>query len=144
MTSLEAWAENGWLQRHEATREEGDNLIAIVDREIQDARVPGLSLDAQLGMLYNAALKLIDIALRLYGYRADRANAHYRTITSLPLTLGADWAESAKFINHIRSLRHRGDYESVGIATRDEVRDIHAEIQRLRPRIEQLVEERLG
>ena len=141
MASLEAWADNGWLQRHEATREEIDNLLAIVDRETRDARVPGLSLDAQLGMLYNAALKLADIALRVHGYRADRANAHYRTITAIPLTLGTDWAESARFINHIRSLRHRGDYESVGIATADEVRDIQVEIERLRPRVERLVEE---
>jgi len=144
MTSLEAWADNGWLRRHEATRVEIDNLLAIVDREIQDACVPGLSLDAQLGMLYNAALKLADIALRLRGYRADRENAHYRTITSLPLTLGADWEESARFINHVRTLRHRGDYESVGIATADEVRDIQVEIRRLRPRVDQLVKAGLG
>lgn len=141
MTSLETWTDNGWLQRHDAAEDEIANLLAIVDREIQDADVPGLSLDAQLGMLYNAALKLADVALRLRGYRAHRDNAHYRTIASLPMTLGPDWVDSAGFIDHIRVLRHRSDYESVGVASPDEVTEIRLEVERLRPAVERLVKD---
>lgn len=85
--------------------------------------------------------KLADVALRLRGYRAHRDNAHYRTIASLPMTLGPDWAESAGFIDHIRVLRHRSDYESVGVASSDEVTEIRLEVERLRPAVERLVKD---
>jgi hypothetical protein len=35
--SLASWAENGWLQPHKTSREEINNLLAIVERELTDA-----------------------------------------------------------------------------------------------------------
>ena len=72
MTSLARWQENRWIVAHAVSQRELADLRAIVDRELRDSAIEGLSLDAQLGMLYNAALKLADIALRQTGYRAAR------------------------------------------------------------------------
>ena len=58
--TLHDWEHNGWLKRHEASPGEIKNLLGIVERELRDAAVQGISLDARLGMLYNAALKLAD------------------------------------------------------------------------------------
>jgi hypothetical protein len=33
--SLTQWAENGWLRRHRTSRDEIDNLLKIVDRDLR-------------------------------------------------------------------------------------------------------------
>ncbi len=35
--SLEDWASNGWLRRHETSRQEIADMPAIVDRDLADA-----------------------------------------------------------------------------------------------------------
>jgi hypothetical protein len=116
------------------------DLRAIVDRELRDSAIEGLSLDAQLGMLYNAALKLADIALRQAGYRSGRERAHERTIGSLVLTLGEDWRPTMRLFDSIRLVRNRGDYESIGLATIGEVTELRAEVLRLLPIIIRLLD----
>jgi len=126
--SLSSWVQNGWLKSHTSSPQEIANLLRIVDRELGDAAVEGISLDARLGMLYNAALKLADVALRSAGYRAATGGSqHHRIIMSLPFTVGADWEDVARTLDATRQLRNRADYESVGFATAshlDELRHI--------------------
>jgi len=135
--SLANWAENGWLQPHRTSDQEIDNLLAIVERELTDAAVPQISLDARLGMLYKAALRLADIALRTAGYRPGRSESHhYRIIMSLPLTLGDEWETSAEFLDTIRVLRNRADYESVGFATQKQLTELRRLVTKLRKAVE--------
>lgn len=141
MPTLDDWLRSRWLTAHVPSRHELVSLFAIVDRDLADSAIQGLSLDTQLGLLYNVGLKLADIALRLNGFRATRENAHYRIIQSLPHTLGAMWAESTLFLDHVRTLRHRGDYESVGVATQDVVHELREELARLEPAVRSAFEE---
>jgi len=95
--------------------------------------VTQISNDARLGMLYNAGLKLAGIALRSAGYRvAPGGMHHYRTIMSLPLTMGSGFENSADYLDTTRQLRNRADYESVGFATDEhlvELRDVVKELR---------------
>jgi hypothetical protein len=75
MATLLEWLESRWLVPHKTSNDELAGLRAIVDRELHDASVEQISLDARLGMLYNAALKLAEIALRVIGPRGSRAAA---------------------------------------------------------------------
>ena len=135
MTTLDDWLRSRWLTAHVPSPSEFENLLGIAERDLADSMVAGISLDTQLGLLYNAALKLADIALRLRGFRATRENAHYRIVNSLPHTLGERWAESAEFLDLVRTLRHRGDYESVGVATEEVVAELRTELGRLAPAV---------
>jgi hypothetical protein len=138
--TLANWAENGWLQSHSTSEQEITNLLSIVERELSDAAVTEISLDARFRMLYNAALKLTDVALRAAGYRPARGESqHYRTIMSLPLTLGSEWADGAEFLDAIRNLRHKAAYESVGFATHQQL----DELQRLVAKLREAVQTRL-
>jgi len=131
--SLADWADVGWLRPHQTSRQEIANLLTIVERELADSAVTQISLDARLGMLYNAALKLADIALRTAGYRPGRGQSqHYRTIMSLPLTLGSQWTDAAEFLDGIRVLRNKAEYESVGFATERQFTELHGFVERLR------------
>ena len=135
--SLSSWVESGWLQPHRTSQQEITNLLAIVERELADAAVTEISLDARLGMLYNAALKLADVALRTAGYRPGRGESHhYRIIMSLPLTLGSQWSDPAELLDAMRILRNKADYESVGFATRQQL----AELQDLVVRLQEAVQ----
>lgn len=58
--SLEDLANNGWLQRHESSRQEIADLLAIVDRDLADAG-GNISPDWHFGIAYNGALKLCTI-----------------------------------------------------------------------------------
>ena len=46
---LSAWESNGWLQRIRRVGEEIDRLLAVADRSLADAAIPGLSFDARVG-----------------------------------------------------------------------------------------------
>ncbi len=129
--SLDEWVKNGWLRRHTSSTQELRDLFAIVEREKADASVVSISLDARLGMLYNAALRLADIALRRTGYRAVRERHHYRVIMSLPLTLGEEWKSTARFLEQIQKTRHRADYETVGLATETQFRELRETVDKL-------------
>ncbi|MGH9199062.1 MAG: hypothetical protein ACRD1T_25455 [Acidimicrobiia bacterium] len=47
---------------HEPTPEEISDLLAVVDRDLQDATVESLSPDWKLGIAYNGALQLMRFA----------------------------------------------------------------------------------
>ncbi len=50
--TLKQWLENRWLQRHETSPEEINNLFQIVDRDLKDA-MAGVSADWRFGIAYN-------------------------------------------------------------------------------------------
>ena len=45
--SLQQWLQNGWLQRDETTVAEIQQLFQVVDRDLGDALVTGLSADGR-------------------------------------------------------------------------------------------------
>ena len=81
---LQQWKANGWLQAHQTTPAQIADLLAIVDRDLEDS-MRDLSPDWQFGIAYNAALKLCTILLYASGYRPEKNLAHYRTLAALPL-----------------------------------------------------------
>lgn len=121
---LKQWADNGWLRPHRTSPEEIDNLISIVDRDLADAQEEGISADWRFGIAYNAALKLCTILLYASGYRAERALQHYRTIQAMPLILGNERKEDAKYLDACRMKRNVVEYDYVGGATDDDANEL--------------------
>jgi hypothetical protein len=68
---------NHRVQRHTTSRRELDGLRAIVTRDLQDARVAGLSTDRQFATAYNAVLQLAKMAIACAGYRVVGAGHHH-------------------------------------------------------------------
>lgn len=54
--SLGAWPRNSWLVEHQTSGEEIAALLAIVERDLANAKVAGLSEDWRFNIAYNAAL----------------------------------------------------------------------------------------
>lgn len=118
--TLKQWQDNGWLRPHATSAEEIGNLLAIVDRDLQDAQ-GGISLDWRFGIAYNAALKLCTVLLYAEGYRPERTLQHYRTIQCLPMVLGAERTPDAEYLNACRMKRNHIEYDYVGGASEDDV-----------------------
>jgi hypothetical protein len=81
--SLPDWERNGWLTKHQTSRNEIRDLLQVVERDLADSAAEGLSADWRMNIAYNAGLQAATVALAAAGYRAARDAHHYRVIQSL-------------------------------------------------------------
>jgi hypothetical protein len=127
MMSLEQWRRNGWLVNDDTTPAEIADLLAVVDRELSDAAVPGVSVDGRFMHAYDAGLILCMIPLRASGYRVTKGSGHHkRAIESLPLTVGMDFRDVSDQIEIASRKRGQAMYDHVGVV---EERDAEVLIQ---------------
>ena len=144
--SLEKWAECGWLKAEPTSRDEIRSLLAIVERDLKDASVVGVSEDRRFEAAFNVAQTAANIALRASGFRTlTQAGHHVRTIESLDLTIKAD----SKLIQRMKTLskkRNAASYDSAGnvsaqewelaIRTATEVRSmVVARVEKVHPEL---------
>jgi hypothetical protein len=122
--SLQNWHKNGWLRPHKTNRKQIADLMAIVDRDLKDARSERLSSDWQFGIAYNAALKLCTILIFAEGYRPERANAHYRTLQALSIVLGSGKATDVDYLDSCRIKRNTVEYDLAGQTSPEEAREL--------------------
>ncbi len=119
--TLEDWQKNRWLKEEPTSAKEIAGLFALVDRNLDDASVDAISLDARLQFAFNAALICATIALRASGYRLPVSEGHHeKTINSLKLTLGADSTLIIK-LNGFRKKRSNITYDTAGTTSQSEV-----------------------
>ena len=130
--TLKSWADNGWLRKHQATRQEVADLLGIVDRDINDAKSEAVSNDWQFGIAYNAALKLCTILLHAEGYRAGQGLQHYRTIQALTLILGESRKNDAQYLDACRVKRNTVEYDRIGAVSESEVKELLDLVHELR------------
>ena len=129
--SLADWERNGWLTKHQTTPNEVRDLLQVVDRDLENSAVEGLSADWRLNIAYNAALQAATAALAAAGYRAARDAHHFRVIQSLRETVGTDARTVATF-DAFRKKRNISGYERVGLVSDDDADTMRALAVRLR------------
>ena len=95
--SLKRLLTSGKLRRQKSSAEEIADLFAVVNRDLKDASIRGLSADRRFATAYNAVLQLATIALRAYGYRTAGLGHHSTTFKALPLVMGKDFVERADY-----------------------------------------------
>jgi hypothetical protein len=120
---LSDWLASRWLVVHESSPEEIRDLLEVVDRDLADAALEGLSPDWRLGIAYNAALQLATLALAAEGFRPARDRAHERAIQALRLTVRSP-AELVNTLDGVRRKRNRSTYERAGMASASEAEEV--------------------
>lgn len=129
--SLSDWQNSGWLKPHQTSREEVQNILKIIERDLRDSQLSELSLDWRFAIAYNAALQSCAIALCL-GYKPARGQSeHYRVIQSLPLTMGKKYSEIRDYLNACRAKRNISDYDAAGTISTSEVNELVETAQEL-------------
>ena len=128
---LQQWVDNKLLRPHETNVGEISKLLSIVDRDLLEARRV-TSQDWQFSIAYSAALKLCTILLYAAGYRAGSNGRHYYTIQSMPFILGEAYRNSAAYLDTCRKKRNTVTYDTVGVVTEDDIRELIAFTESLR------------
>ena len=131
--TLENWLEEDKLKAHKTSPKEIQSLFKVIDRDIEDAGVSGVSADRRFATAYNAALQLATIALLASGYRVTASKGHhFVTISSLPFTMGKTAVPRSHYLNVCRQTRNKTDYDRAGVTEEEEVEELLAEVSRFR------------
>ena len=121
--SLNQWAANGWLRPHKTSLKEIVDLLAIVDRDLEDSE-GDISADWRFGIAYNAALKLCTILIYASGFRPEKTLQHYRSIQALSEILGSGRKADADYLDTCRIKRNTVEYDCAGGATKQDALEL--------------------
>lgn len=130
--SLRRWQAEGRLRAYTLTKGEVHDLLALAERDMQDASLEELSIDRRFMIAYNAALTLATIPLRCAGYQTHGKGHHWLTFRLLPETMGEDVQELADYFDQCRTKRNIGTYDRSGQISKNEVKELIAEVRLFR------------
>jgi len=129
--NLQDWKKNRWVLAHSSSRREIQDLFGIIDRDLQECLLEGLSSDWKLNIAYNAALQAATAALAAAGYRTSTESHHHRVIMSLELTIG--WGtDTVDLLDKFRKKRNISDYNRTGTVTEKEANEMFLLAEKLR------------
>lgn len=104
----------GNILEYKTSKEEIQGLFGIIERDLEDAKIEGLSADRRFATAYNAALQVATIVMHCLGYRAKSEAHHYTTFMFLREALGGKYRELADYFNACRAKRNVTDYDRAG------------------------------
>jgi hypothetical protein len=136
--SLRDWVQYGWLTEHKSSREEIENLLGVVDRDLKECQAKGLGADWRFAIAYNAALQAANTALAAAGYRATRDSHHYRVFQSLEYTITAE-PKLIQRLDAFRKKRNLSSYETSGTVSDGEAKEMPALATELRAEVERWI-----
>lgn len=110
---------------HKTSKQEIDDLRAVVGRDLKDASIAGLSQDRRFATAYNAVLQLATMVIACAGYRVSAKQGHHEnTFLALELAMGSTVGKLAKYFNACRKKRNRVDYNLTNVVTDTELQEL--------------------
>lgn len=120
------------MPRKQATSpDEIQRLPAVVDRDLRQADVVGLELDGTFSFLYNVALQLATIALRLNGLRVGETAHHKESFRAVRDLVPVELASAVACFDRARRKRNALTYDQAGLIAQSDVSDLRAAIASL-------------
>jgi hypothetical protein len=128
--------QSGYLIKHQATVAEVQKLFGLVDRELSDAAVLGLSADGRFMHAYDGALQLCKIALHVSGYEVSKGRGHHSyTINSLEYTLGDQQKAVLGYLSTCSTKRHHSLYDHAGVVSDQDAQDLLEAARQMRAEV---------
>jgi hypothetical protein len=113
------------IHTHQSSKQELDELRAVVRRDLADAALPALSEDRRFATAYNAALQVARMATACSGYRVAAVPGHHAlSFECAALALGKQADLLVLFFDGCRRKRNVIDYTGVQIATSTEAAEL--------------------
>ena len=113
------------IHTHKSSKQELDELRAVVKRDLADAALPALSEDRRFATAYNAALQVARMATACAGYRVAAVPGHHAlSFECAGLALGKQADRLVLFFDGCRRKRNVIDYTGVQIATATEAAEL--------------------
>jgi hypothetical protein len=123
--SWKRWLAAGDIRAHKTSRQELENLRALITRDLADASLPGLSADRRFATAYGAALQAATIAVACSSYRVTaRAGHHAITFQAAQLAIGKAATALADYFETCRRKRNIIDYMHSSVATDTEADEL--------------------
>ncbi len=123
--SLKHLVGKGELRVHETSKQELDNIRALIARDLGDASLAGLSSDRRFATAYNAALQAGKMVVACSGYRVRaRAGHHAVTFEVAHLAIGVNAAALTDYFDLCRRKRNVIDYDNSSVATETEAEEL--------------------
>lgn len=117
------------VRRQATSADELRALFRVVERDLEQAEVPGLYPDGRYAFIYNAALQLATIVLRLRGLRVVAPGHHRETFHVVePFVPEAMQSIVAEF-EHARRKRNTVMYDQAGTISEHEVNDLREAVK---------------
>lgn len=114
-------------------------LRRVVERDLNDAQVAGVSNDRRFACSYNAALQLGQMALAAAGYRtnSNKAGHHKLTFEAAEAVIGSATASVLSAVFEVcRNKRNNLDYSVAGVISDAEAIEIQVRAQEYQTLVE--------
>ena len=123
--SWQQWVSRGDLKPHRTSKQELDNMRALIARDLADAAIQALSEDRRFATAYSAALQSAAIAIACSGYRvAARAGHHIMTFEAAAFAIGPMAIPFTDYFDTCRRKRNVIDYMFASVATETEADEL--------------------
>lgn len=130
--SLEELYKQGRLKKHKTSAKEIEDLLQVIERDLKDAEIKGLSADRRFAIAYNAALQLATITLYCKGYRPFGLGHHFTVFQAMKESMGDDYADLADYFDACRVKRNVTDYDRAGGVSKGEADELLKEASQFR------------
>ena len=124
------------VRPHTTTKQELNDLRALVQRDLNDADIPVLSADRRFATAYNAALQLAKMAIACSGYRVIGAGHHQATFEAIELAMGDKGAFYSIYFETCRRKRNFLEYDSANVVSDAEANEVVENAHALRKDVE--------
>jgi uncharacterized protein (UPF0332 family) len=131
---------SGRVKRHTTGAQEIGALRRVVERDLRDARLEGLSADRRFATAYNAVLQLAKMAIASSGYRVVGLGHHYTTFGALEVAIGPSISELIAYFDMCRLKRHHVDYDYADVISDAEADELLTHAEDLRRRVESWIQ----
>ena len=127
--SLQRLYTQGRLTGHKTSKQEVRDLLRLIERDIRDAKVDGISSDRKFVTAYNAVLQAATILLYCQGYRTKGAGHHFTVFQAMKEIIGQAHQDLADYFDACRVKRNITDYTHVGEISATEVEELIKEAE---------------
>jgi uncharacterized protein (UPF0332 family) len=117
------------LKSHRTSKEEIQNLIELIKRDIKDAKVTHLSSDRRFAIAYNAVLQSATILLYCKGYKPKGLGHHFTVFQAMKGILEDEYNDLADYFDSCRSKRNITDYSNAGEIAQSEAEELIEEAE---------------
>ena len=124
MKSWKKLKQENRIKDHKTSAEEVISLLAVVKRDLSDARLKGLSDDRRFATAYNAALQLCKLVIACSGYRVSGLGHHQVTFEAAQIALKEKGESYCDYFEICRRKRNVLDYDMAGVVTEVEAGEL--------------------
>lgn len=125
MATWQQWLAKGDIKTHQTSKQELDNLRALIARDLADAAITELSADRRFATAYNAALQTGTMAIACSGYRVSARSGHHKvTFEAAAVAVGDKASALSDYFDTCRRKRNIIDYMTSSVATDTEAEEL--------------------